>query len=201
MFILISKGVFILMIDKKKIESAVKDILAAIGEDTEREGLKETPMRVANMYEELFSGKNSNLEEHVKVFNEEEVKDQLILIKDIPFYSMCEHHMLPFFGQVSIAYIPSSKKVLGLSKFSRIVSSFSKRLQVQERLNSQIAEFIYKSVPCESVTVIIEAEHLCMTMRGIKSMGSKTLTSAFKGEVSKDFTNQIEIINLLAKGE
>lgn len=187
------------MFDKERIENAIKEILFAIGEDPTREGLIETPSRVANMYKEIFSGINADCRDYVKLFSEEKISGNIITIKDIPFYSMCEHHMLPFFGVVHVAYVPSSDKIIGLSKIARIVDSFSRKLQVQERLNLQIADFIYENVPSSSVAVIIEAEHTCMTMRGIKSIGTKTLTSVFKGDFKKDLSYQEKLTEFMTR--
>lgn len=170
------------MIDKKRIENAVKEILSAIGEDTEREGLIDTPKRVANMYEEILSGIHKDPEKYVKVFNEPVADGQIVLINRIPVYSVCEHHMLPFIGFASIAYLPCDGKIIGISKLARIVNCFSRRLQVQERLTSEIVNFVMEKVGARGVAVKIEAEHLCMTMRGIKAMGSNTRTVLYKGE-------------------
>ena len=169
------------MIDKKKIEKAILDILNAIGENPNRQGLLETPKRVANMFSEIFSGYSQNNENFIKLFDEPGSSEQIITIKDIPFHSMCEHHLMPFFGKVDLAYIPRNDQILGISKFSRIVDSFSKKLQVQEKLTSQIAEFLYNNVSPEGILVTIEAVHLCTTMRGIKSLNSKTKTMCALG--------------------
>src|SRR5208337_3339106 len=150
--------------NKEKIKKAVKMIISAIGDNAKREGLKETPRRVADMYEEIFSGIGQNPQKIIKIFNSEE-HDEMIILKDIPFYSVCEHHIMPFLGKAHIAYIPSNNNLLGLSKLARIVEIFAKRLQLQERLTSQIADFIVGCIDPLGVLVIIEAEHLCMTMR------------------------------------
>ncbi len=169
------------MPDKLKIESLIHELLVAIGENPERDGLKTTPERVAHMYAELFSGVNSLPDENIKIFKEDENQNDLIIIKDIPVYSMCEHHLLPFVGEAHIRYIPKNGQIMGLSKFARIVDCFARRPQVQERLTSQIADFIFSKLNPQGVEVVIEAEHLCMTMRGIKSHGSKTKTIATRG--------------------
>lgn len=183
-------------IDKKKIQDAIKQIIKAIGENPEREGLKETPRRVAEMYEEIFSGINQKPESVVKIFCSEE-HDEMILLKDIPFYSVCEHHLMPFLGKAHIAYIPKGNKLIGLSKLARIVEIFAKRLQLQERLTSQIADTIKDLIDPLGVLVIIEAEHLCMTMRGIKKPGSKMVTSALRGAFKKNESTRKEALDLI----
>lgn len=182
--------------DKKKIQNAIKQIIKAIGENPEREGLKETPRRVAEMYEEIFSGINQKPESVVKIFCSEE-HDEMILLKDIPFYSVCEHHLMPFLGKAHIAYIPKGNKLIGLSKLARIVEIFAKRLQLQERLTSQIADTIKDLIDPLGVLVIIEAEHLCMTMRGIKKPGSKMVTSALRGAFKKNESTRKEALDLI----
>ncbi len=186
--------------DKAKIEKAVRDILEAIGEDPDREGLKETPRRVANMYEEVFSGLSEDAHVHLKLFNEKG-NDEMVIVRDIPLYSMCEHHLLPFVGKAHIAYIPSDGKIIGLSKLARIVNVYAKRPQVQERLTAQIADFLYDELEAKSVAVIIEAEHLCMTMRGIKAAGSQTQTSALRGTARSDARTRSEVMSLLLGGK
>ncbi len=185
--------------DKEKIERAVRDILEAIGEDPEREGLKETPKRVANMYEEIFSGISENPEQHLKIFNEPG-NDELVIVRDIPLYSMCEHHLLPFVGKAHIAYIPNNGKIIGISKLARIVNTYARRLQVQERLTAEVADFIYTKLDAKSVAVIVEAEHLCMTMRGVRAAGAKTETSALRGYIRKDAKVRAEVMSLLNGG-
>ena len=185
--------------DKEKIEIAVRDILEAIGEDPDREGLKETPKRVANMYEEILGGINQSPEEHLKIFNEPG-NDEMVIVRDIPLYSVCEHHMLPFVGKAHIAYIPNEGKIIGLSKLARIVSVYAKRLQVQERLTAEVADFLYIKLGAKSVAVIIEAEHLCMTMRGARAAGAKTETSALRGYVRNDAKLRAEVMSLLTGG-
>lgn len=186
--------------DKKRIEAAVREILIGIGEDPDREGLAETPKRVANMYEELFSGICSDPKRHLKIFNEGD-NDEMVVVRDIPMYSMCEHHLIPFFGKAHIAYIPADGKVIGLSKLARIVSDFSKRPQLQERLTSQIADFLDDSLFPKGVAVVIEAEHLCMTMRGARAAGATTFTSALRGSMKKDARTRAEAISLLQGGK
>jgi len=182
--------------DKKKIEQAIKQIIKAIGENPEREGLKETPKRVAEMYEEIFSGIKKDPRSVVKIFTSEE-HDEMVILKDIPFYSVCEHHLLPFLGKAHIAYIPRANKLIGLSKIARVVEIYAKRLQLQERLTTQIADTIKKLIDPLGVLVIIEAEHLCMTMRGIKKPGSKMVTSALRGAFKKNESTRKEALDLI----
>ena len=182
--------------DLPKIENAVREILEAIGEDTSREGIQETPKRVARMYAEIFSGLHRDITKDIKVFHEEG-NDEMILIGDIPFYSMCEHHLLPFHGKAHVVYIPRDGKILGLSKVARIVDTLSRKPQLQERLTSEIADKITEAVDARSVCVIIEAEHLCMTMRGIRKPGSKTVTSAMRGGCRTDARTRNEALALI----
>ena len=182
--------------DLPKIENAVREILEAIGEDTTREGIQETPQRVARMYAEIFSGLHRDIAKDIKVFHEEG-NDEMILIGDIPFYSMCEHHLLPFHGKAHVVYIPRDGKILGLSKVARIVDTLSRKPQLQERLTSEIADKITEAVDARSVCVIIEAEQLCMTMRGIRKPGSKTVTSAMRGGCRTDARTRNEALALI----
>lgn len=183
--------------DKERIERAFREILIAIGEDPDREGLVETPKRVANMYEEIFSGLTEDPEQHLKMFREGQ-SDEIVIVRDIPMYSMCEHHFLPFVGKAHIAYIPNDEGlVIGLSKLARIVNSYARRPQLQERLTAQIADFIQKEMNPKGVAVVIEAEHLCMTMRGIRAAGSQTRTSALRGWIRKDARTRAEVMTLL----
>ena len=165
--------------DQQQIKDSVRQILLSIGEDPEREGLKETPRRVAEMYKEIFSGLDADPVKELAV-GFELGHHEMILLKDIPFYSMCEHHMLPFFGHVHIAYIPNGE-VVGLSKLARCVEVYARRLQLQERMTSQIADAIDKYLSPKGVMVVVEAEHMCMTMRGVKKPGSTTVTVATRG--------------------
>ena len=183
--------------DKERIERAVREILEAVGEDPSREGLLETPGRVARMYEEIFSGLESDPLEHLKIFNEGGRHDELVLVKDIPLYSVCEHHLLPFIGRAHIAYIPKSGRIIGLSKFARIVDCFARRPQVQERLTGQIADFLYENLDPLGVAVFIQAEHLCMTMRGARAAGAMTQTSALRGCMRSDAKTRAEVMSLL----
>lgn len=168
------------MIDKEKIEQAVTMILEAIGEDTQREGLVNTPSRVARMYEEIFCGLQEDPKKHLQVLFTED-HEEMVLVKDIAFYSMCEHHLLPFFGKAHVAYIPRRGKITGLSKLARTVETIAKRPQLQERLTSSIAEAVMEALNPMGVIVVVEAEHMCMTMRGVRKPGSMTLTSAVRG--------------------
>ena len=182
--------------DKERIQNAVREILIAVGEDPDREGLLETPKRVANMYEEIFAGLTEDPKQHIKLFNEQS-NDEMVIVKDIPFYSMCEHHLLPFFGKAHIGYIPSDNKIIGLSKLARIVDNFAKKPQVQERLTSDIADFLNDNLQPKGVAVIMEAEHMCMTIRGARAAGSKTQTSALRGIMRTDAKTRAEVLSLL----
>lgn len=182
--------------DHKKIEQAVTMILEAIGEDPSREGLLDTPKRVAKMYEEVFQGLNEDPSEHFKtVFGEDH--EELVLVKDIPFYSMCEHHLVPFFGKAHVAYIPRGGKVTGLSKLARAVEAVARRPQLQERITSTVADSLLNSLDPYGVIVVVEAEHMCMTMRGVKKPGSKTVTTAVRGVFAKDAAARAEVFSLI----
>lgn len=184
--------------NKEIIMNAVRDILKAVGEDPERAGLIETPKRVANMYEEMFAGLDSDPKQHLKLFDESS-NDEVVVVRDIPFSSMCEHHLLPFVGKAHIAYIPSNNKIIGLSKFARIVDNFAKKPQVQERLTSDIADFLNDNLQPKGVAVIIEAEHMCMSIRGAKASGAITKTSALRGLMRNDARTRAEVLSLLSK--
>ena len=183
--------------DRERIERAVRELLEAVGEDPQREGLQEPPARVARMYQEIFSGLGADPREHLKIFHEESRHNELVLVKDIPLYSVCEHHLLPFIGKAHIAYIPQGGRIIGLSKFARIVDCFARRPQVQERLTGQIADFLYEELQPLGVAVFIEAEHLCMTMRGARAAGAKTQTSALRGCMRSDAKTRAEVMSLL----
>lgn len=187
--------------DKQRIEAAVKELLAAIGEDGEREGLRETPQRVAKMYTEIFSGLEDDPTRYVKIFHEKENYNELVIVRDIPLYSVCEHHLLPFVGTAHIAYIPKHGHIIGLSKFARIVDAFARRPQVQERLTGQIADFLLEQLDPYGVAVVIEAEHLCMTMRGARAAGSVTQTSALRGIMRSEAKSRAEVMALLTGGK
>lgn len=181
--------------DLPRIERAVREILIAVGEDPDREGLVETPNRVARMYGEVFSGLHRDISKDIKTFTSD--NDEMILIGDIPFYSMCEHHLLPFHGKAHVVYVPRDGKILGLSKVARIVDTLSRKPQLQERLTSEIADTIQKAVDAMSVCVVLEAEHLCMTMRGVRKPGSKTVTSAMRGGCRSDARTRSEALALI----
>jgi GTP cyclohydrolase I len=168
------------MIDKERIERAIREILCAIGEDPQREGLRGTPHRVARMYEEIFAGMGRDPAGEIKLFHEDGFED-MVTVKDIPFYSMCEHHLLPFFGNIHVVYIPQNGKIPGLSKIARIADLLAKKPQLQERLTREIGEALMKNAEPLGTAVVIEAEHLCIAMRGIRKPGSKTLTCDFQG--------------------
>jgi GTP cyclohydrolase I len=185
-------------IDVKRIEKAVKEILFAVGEDVEREGIRGTPVRVASMYAELLSGMREDPKEHLSsVFSE--TYDEIVLLRDIPFYSICEHHLMPFIGSAHVAYLPSGT-VLGVSKLARIVDCFAHRLQVQERLTDQIADFIMGSLKPRGVAVVLEASHSCMTIRGIKKPGSVMVTSSLRGIFKRDPKSRSEVMSLMHNG-
>ena len=185
------------MLDHEKIQQGVRLILEGVGEDPEREGLLETPARVARMYEEILQGMNQD----PRMFFEtvfEEGHREMVVVKDIPFYSMCEHHMVPFFGLAHIAYLPSKTgRICGLSKLARTVDVYAHRLQVQERLTGQIANTLMEALEPEGVLVIVEAEHLCMSMRGIKKPGATTMTSAVRGAFELSQKTRSEALSLI----
>ncbi len=184
--------------DLKKIENAVKDILEAIGENPKREGLELTPSRIALMYQEIFSGINKNPEDCIKVFKEEQ-HEELVLVKDIPFYSICEHHFLPFYGKAHIAYIPKEGRITGFSKLVQVIEVISARPQLQERIVKEAADTIMKVLNPHGVAVVIEAEQMCMSMRGIKKPGSITVTSAMRGAFMKSPALRQEFLLLINK--
>jgi len=181
--------------DLKRIENAVREILAAVGEDPNREGLQETPRRVASMYQELFDGLNTDPAEHLRaVFSE--TYDELVVLRDIPFNSMCEHHLMPFEGKAHVAYLPDGQ-VIGISKLARVVDDFAHRPQVQERLTCQIADLLMEKLQAKGVAIVIEATHTCMTCRGIKKAGSVMVTSAVRGRCRSDARTRGEVMSLL----
>jgi GTP cyclohydrolase I len=182
--------------DKKKIEKAIKEILTAIGENPRRKDLQDTPQRVAEMYGEIFSGIREKPEKELEVILDQK-HDEIILLKGIPLYSTCEHHLLPFIGKVHIAYIPKDGRVTGLSKLARVVDILAKRPQVQERLTTQIAEIIMSKLKPQGCMVVIEAEHLCMSMRGIKKPGTLTVTSAVRGIFKENEKTRSETLALI----
>jgi GTP cyclohydrolase I len=182
--------------DLKKIEKGIRLILEGIGEDLNRAGLKDTPSRVARMYEEIFAGLNTPQEEILK-YIEGESHDEMVLLKDIPFYSVCEHHLLPFIGKAHVAYIPSGGKIVGLSELVKAVEILAKRPQVQERLTTQLVELIMDRLKPKGAMVIIDAEHLCMSMRGVKKPGSRTVTSAVRGIFRSKQSTRAELLELI----
>jgi GTP cyclohydrolase I len=184
--------------DLKKIEKGVRLILEGIGENPDRAGLRDTPERVARMYQEIFAGLETPTEEILKAI-EGESHDELVLLKDIPFYSVCEHHLLPFIGKAHVAYIPSGGKIAGLSELAKAVEVFAKRLQVQERLTTQLADLIMEKLKPKGAMVIIDAEHLCISMRGVKKSGSKTVTSAVRGIFRTKQSTREELLELIKK--
>ena len=185
------------MVDRKKIEEAIKLLLEGMGEDPNREGLVDTPRRVAGMYEEVLAGMDGDATEHLsRQFNVE--GSDIVIEKDITFYSLCEHHLMPFFGKVHIAYIPEGK-VVGLSKLARTVEVFARRLQLQEQLTRQIADAIEENLSPKGVMVVIEAEHTCMTMRGVKKPGSQTVTTVTRGEFKKNAELQTIVLNSIRR--
>jgi len=185
------------MINREKIVSAASTIIDAIGEDCSREGLIDTPQRIAQMYTELFAGMDKNAQEELSVGFEEGHREMVIL-RNIPFYSMCEHHLLPFYGVASVGYIPNNEgRVVGISKLARVVDIYARRLQLQERMTTQIADAILEALQPDGVAVVIQAEHLCMTMRGIEKPGSNVLTSATRGTFRSRAATRAEFLSLV----
>ncbi|GIW97040.1 MAG: GTP cyclohydrolase 1 [Pirellulaceae bacterium] len=183
-------------IDQQRIQKAVREILAAVGEDPDREGLRETPARVARMYAEMFAGLHRDPTIHLeKVFTEE--YDEIVLVKDISFCSMCEHHLLPFYGKAHIGYLPNGK-VVGLSKLARVVEEVARRPQVQERMTDDIAKMIEENLSARGVAVVIEATHTCMTIRGVMKPGSSCLTSSMRGVFRNNLSSRAEILSLIS---
>lgn len=182
--------------DRKKIEKAVRLMLEAIGEDPERKDLLSTPSRVAEMYEEIFSGMRKDPCRELEVVLDQK-HNEIVLLKGVPLFSVCEHHLLPFTGKAHVAYIPSQGRVTGLSKLARVIEILSRRPQVQERLTTQIAEIIMKKLKPQGCMVVIEAEHLCMSMRGVKKPGTLTITSAVRGIFQKNAVTRAEALSLI----
>ena len=185
------------VVDKPRIERAVREILAAIGEDPERDGLLDTPSRVARLYEEVCSGLREDPSEHLlKMFEADH--DEMVMVRDIPLHSLCEHHLVPFVGKAHVAYIPNMQgRITGLSKIARLVDGFARRPQVQERLTQQIAAALDKTLEPRGVLVVIEAEHLCMSMRGIRKSGSSTVTSSVHGVVRENAASRMEAMQFI----
>ena len=185
--------------DLRKIEEGVKSILEGIGEDPRRPGIQRTPKRVARMFKEILGGLAEDPAVHMKIIQEEK-HDEMVIIKDIPLYSMCEHHLLPFAGVAHVAYIPKEGRIVGLSKIARVVESYARRLQVQERLTKQIADLIDERLKPLGVMVVIEAEHMCMSMRGAKKPKSLTVTSAVRGSFRSSHAPRVEAMTLIKGG-
>jgi len=184
-------------IDTERIERAVREILEAIGEDPDRDGLVRTPLRIAKMYEEIFAGLREDPSHHLTVTFEAD-HDEMVMVRDIPLHSMCEHHLVPFAGRAHVAYIPGSDgRITGLSKIARLVDGFAKRPQVQERLTTQIADALVEVLSPSGVLVLIEAEHFCMSMRGVKKPGSLTITNAVRGLFKSNAATRAEAMSLI----
>ncbi len=186
--------------DKEKIKKAVRMILEEVDPDPKRPDIQRTPERVADMFEEIFAGSFKNPEEELKVIFTEH-HDEIVLVKDIPIYSMCEHHLLPFFGKAHVGYIPKDNRITGLSKLARVVDAYAKRPQLQERLTTQIADLIMRKLKPYGVIVVIEAEHLCMVMRGVRKPGSYTVTSAVRGIFKENEKTRAEALSLIMTGK
>ncbi|MBA3703938.1 MAG: GTP cyclohydrolase I FolE [Rubrobacteraceae bacterium] len=182
-------------VDKPRIERAVKEILVAIGEDSEREGLRDTPRRIAKAYEFLFAGLGEDPARHLDVGFQEEHRE-MVLVRDIPLHSLCEHHLMPFVGKAHVGYIPDGK-VVGLSKLARLVEGYAHRPQLQERLTTQVADAIHERLGSRGAIFVVEAEHLCMTMRGVQKPGSVTVTSAVRGIYARDPRTRQEAMSLI----
>lgn len=188
------------MVDKPRIEAAVREILLAVGEDPDRDGLVDTPSRVARMYEEVLAGMDRDGDEHLKVTFDAD-HDEMVMVRDIPMVSLCEHHMVPFIGKAHIAYIPGKDgRITGLSKLARLAEVFARRLQVQERLTVQIADALERELEPRGVLVVIEAEHMCMSMRGVRKPGSTTVTSAVRGLFRENVATRAEAMNFIHRG-
>ena len=184
-------------VDRARAEAAVRELLLAIGEDPDRDGLLDTPARVARMYEEIAGGNGVDPSSHLQVTFEAH-HDEMVMVKDIPIYSLCEHHMVPWFGSAHVAYIPSDDgRITGLSKLARLCDGFAQRLQVQERFTKQVATAIDTTLSPKGVMVVVEAEHLCMSMRGVRKPGSKTVTSSVSGLFRDDERTRAEAMNIL----
>ena len=182
-------------IDRERIKAAVNELLIAIGEDPSRDGLHDTPRRIADMYAEIFEGVNTDPTEYLKV-GFEVAHDEMVLLRNIPFYSMCEHHFLPFHGEAHVGYVPDGR-VVGISKLARVVEGFARRPQIQEQLTTQIADAIMDYLQPDGVAVVIEAEHLCMTMRGVRKPGSRMITSAMRGRFRESSLTRAEFLSLV----
>lgn len=189
-------GARVFTVDKDKIKTAVRMILEAVGEDPDREGLLETPRRVADFYEEVFAGLHRDPADRLSaIFSEDH--EEMVIVRDIPFESMCEHHLVPFIGRAHVVYIPNRGRVVGLSKLARVVEDFSRRPQLQERLTSQVADLLMERLQAQGVMVVIEAEHMCMTMRGVRKPGASTVTSAVRGVFENNVATKAEAMALI----
>lgn len=184
-------------LDKPRVEAAVREFLLAIGEDPDREGLQGTPDRVARACEEIFGGMQEDPGAHLRKQFHEPGNEELVVVRDIPFHSMCEHHLLPFIGRAHVAYIPRDGRITGLSKIARCVAGYAARPQLQERLTAQVADAMVDELDPLGVLVVIEAEHTCMTMRGIRAAGAMTVTSAVRGSLRSDARSREEALSLL----
>ncbi len=187
-------------VDGPRIERAVREILLAIGEDPDRDGLEETPKRVARMYKEVVGGLHESPDHHLQVTFDAH-HDEMIMVRDIPLFSLCEHHLVPFIGHAHVAYIPGKDgRITGLSKLARLVDAYAKRLQVQERLTAQIADEVERTLEPRGALVVIEAEHLCMSMRGVRKPGSSTVTSAMRGLFRENVATRNEALQFIYRG-
>lgn len=182
-------------LDHERVKAAVTELLQAVGEDPTREGLLDTPRRIAEMYAEIFSGMAIDPADYLKV-GFEVAHDEMVILRNIPFYSMCEHHFLPFHGEAHVGYVPDGR-VVGISKLARVVEGFARRPQIQEQLTSQVAETIMETLKPDGVAVVIEAEHLCMTMRGVRKPGSRMVTSAMRGDFRASSVTRAEFLSLV----
>lgn len=188
------------MVDRDRISRAVEEIIAAIGDDPTREGLAGTPARIADMYAEVFAGLQEDPRQHLQVAFEDEKHEEMVVLKDIPFYSMCEHHFLPFHGLAHVGYIPW-RRLVGISKLARVVETLARRPQLQERLTGQVADTIMEALEAQGVGVVIEAEHLCMTMRGVRKPGSLLVTSANRGIFRTKPATRAEFFSILGMAQ
>ena len=182
-------------LDHERVKAAVTELLQAVGEDPAREGLLDTPRRIAEMYAEIFSGMAIDPADYLKV-GFEVAHDEMVILRNIPFYSMCEHHFLPFHGEAHVGYVPDGR-IVGISKLARVVEGFARRPQIQEQLTSQVAETIMETLKPDGVAVVIEAEHLCMTMRGVRKPGSRMVTSAMRGDFRASSVTRAEFLSLV----
>ena len=184
-------------VDTARIERAILELLSALGEDPSRDGLVKTPQRVAHMYEELFAGFGENPADHLEVTFAAD-HDEMVMVRDIPFASLCEHHLVPFIGRAHVAYIPGNDgRITGLSKLARLVDGYARRLQVQERMTTEIADAIEQALAPKGVLVVVDAEHLCMSMRGVKKSGTSTVTSAVRGLFRNDPATRMEAMQFV----